>query len=339
MASPQADAFHMMVRQFRDATIGTSATLPTVEEMRAGAEMSMAMIGVAPTDVVVTERQLAGRRALRIDHGTARVPGLLLYLHGGAYVMNSIETHQKLVSGIVSASGVGAVVFDYRMAPEHPFPAAVDDALAAYRALLDEGVPASSIIVAGDSAGGGLTIALLVSARDTGLPQPAGAVVLSPWTDLEGVGVSMDANVGVDLMVERATMRSIGDIYLAGADVRSPLASPIYADLHGLARSSSRSGDMKYCSMIPPAWPSTLRTQESTSASTCSQRCNTCFRPVWGSCRRATTPSPASAPSSANASADHWRTRRLNICARLGFADASVEKSRPRRLSIHARLG
>lgn len=235
MASPQADAFHMMVRQFRDATIGTSATLPTVEEMRAGAEMSMAMIGVAPTDVVVTERQLAGRRALRIDHGTARVPGLLLYLHGGAYVMNSIETHQKLVSGIVSASGVGAVVFDYRMAPEHPFPAAVDDALAAYRALLDEGVPASSIIVAGDSAGGGLTIALLVSARDTGLPQPAGAVVLSPWTDLEGVGVSMDANVGVDLMVERATMRSIGDIYLAGADVRSPLASPIYADLHGLA--------------------------------------------------------------------------------------------------------
>lgn len=235
MASPQADAFHTMVRAFRDATIGTSATLPTVEEMRAGAEMSMAMIGVAPTDVVVTERQLAGRRALRIDHATARVPGLLLYLHGGAYVMNSIETHQKLVSGIVSASGVGAVVFDYRMAPEHPFPAAVDDALAAYRALLDEGVPASSIIVSGDSAGGGLTIALLVSARDAGLPQPAGAVVLSPWTDLEGVGVSMDANVGVDLMVERATMRAIGDIYLAGADVRSPLASPIYADLHGLA--------------------------------------------------------------------------------------------------------
>lgn len=235
MASPQADAFHTMVREFRDATIGVSATLPTVEEMRAGAEMSMAMIGVAPTDVVVTERQLAGRRALRIDHASGSAPGVVLYLHGGAYVMNSIETHQKLVSGIVSASGVGAVVFDYRMAPEYPFPAAVHDALAAYRALLDEGVPASSIIVAGDSAGGGLTIALLVSARDAGLPQPAAAVVLSPWTDLEGVGVSMDANVGVDLMVERATMRAIGDIYLAGADMRSPLASPIYADLHGLA--------------------------------------------------------------------------------------------------------
>ena len=235
MASPEAHAFHAMVRQFRDATIGTSATLPTVDEMRMGAEMSLAMIGVAPTDVVVTERQLAGRRALRIDHANGSAPGVMLYFHGGAYVMNSIETHQKLVSGIVSASGIGAIVFDYRMAPEHPFPAAVDDALAAYRALLDEGVPAASIIVGGDSAGGGLSVAMLVSARDAGLPQPAGAVVLSPWTDLEGVGVSMDTNAGVDLMVERATMRAIGDIYLGGADMRSPLASPIYADLHGIA--------------------------------------------------------------------------------------------------------
>ncbi len=235
MASPEADAFHELVRQFRDATIGTSATLPSVEDMRAGAEMTMAMVGVAPTDVVVTERQLAGRRALRIDHVRGSAPGVVLYLHGGAYVLNSIESHQKLASGIVSASGVGAVVFDYRMAPEYPFPTAVNDALSAYRALLEEGMPASSIIVSGDSAGGGLSVALLVSIRDAGLPQPAGAVLLSPWTDLEGVGETMLTNLGVDLMVQRETMFAIGAIYLNGADVRSPLASPIYADFHGLA--------------------------------------------------------------------------------------------------------
>lgn len=235
MASPQAEAFHELVRQFRDATIGTSSTLPTVEEMRAGAEMTMAMVGVAPTDVVVSERELAGRRALRIDHANGSAPGVLLYLHGGAYVMNSIETHQKLVSGMVSASGVGAVVFDYRMAPEHPFPAAVEDALAAYRALLDDGMPASSIIVAGDSAGGGLSVALLVSIRDAGLPQPAGAVLLSPWTDLEGVGETMVTNAAVDLMVQLETMFAIGAIYLNGTDPRTPLVSPIYADLRGIA--------------------------------------------------------------------------------------------------------
>jgi epsilon-lactone hydrolase len=235
MASPEADAFHAMVRQFRDATIGTSDTLPTIEEMRAGAEMTMQMIGVGPVGVVVTERELAGRRTLQLDPAGASTDHVVLYLHGGGYVMNTVDTHVKLGGGIGVAAGCRVLNFDYRMGPEDPFPAAVTDALAAYKALLDEGVPASSIVISGDSAGGGLTIATLVSARDAGLPQPAAAVVFSPWTDLEGIGASMDSNVGVDLMIERQTMFGVGQLYLAGADVRSPLASVIYADLHGIA--------------------------------------------------------------------------------------------------------
>jgi epsilon-lactone hydrolase len=235
MASPEANAFHAMVRGFRDATIGTSDTLPTIDEMRAGADMTMQMVGVARDGVVVSERTLAGRRTVQVDPAGARTDRVVLYLHGGGYVMNSIDTHTKIAGGLAAAAGCRGLVFDYRMAPEDPFPAAVDDALAAYRALLDEGIPASSIVVAGDSAGGGLTVAALVSASEAGLPQPAAAVLFSPWTDLEGVGASMDANLGVDLMIERATMSAVGQMYLAGADVRSPLASVIYADLTGLA--------------------------------------------------------------------------------------------------------
>ena len=237
MASPEADAFHAMVRQFRDATIGdldTSAP-PTIEMMRAGADATMAMIGVMPDGVVVTERTLAGRRALQLDPTGASTAHVLLYLHGGGYVMNTIETHQKLAAGLAKAAGCRAIVFDYRMGPEHPFPAAVDDAVSAYKALLDEGVPSANIVISGDSAGGGLTVATLVSARDAGLPQPAAMVLLSPWTDLEGLGASMDSKVGQDLMIDRATMVGVGQMYLQGSDVRSPLASPIYAELHDLA--------------------------------------------------------------------------------------------------------
>lgn len=237
MASPEADAFHEMVRQFRAATIGdlASAEPPSIEMMRAGAEASMSVVGIMPEGVVVSERTLAGRRTLQLDPVGASTDRVILYLHGGGYVMNTIDTHQKLASGLAKATGCRALVFDYRMAPEDPFPAAVDDALAAYRALLDEGVPAANIAISGDSAGGGLTVAVLVSARDAGLPQPAAAAMMSPWTDLEGVGASMDSMAGSDLMIDRAAMTGVGQMYLAGAPVRSPLASPIYADLHGLA--------------------------------------------------------------------------------------------------------
>jgi epsilon-lactone hydrolase len=150
-------------------------------------------------------------------------------------VMNSLRSHARLAGAIGHAAGCRVISFDYRMAPEHPFPAAVDDGLAAYRALLHLGYAPAQIAIAGDSAGGGLTLATLQAIRTAGLAQPAAAVVLSPWTDLEGTGVSMTSNTDRDLMIDGPAMTGVAAIYLAGADPRDPLAAPLYADYSGLA--------------------------------------------------------------------------------------------------------
>jgi acetyl esterase/lipase len=132
--------------------------------------------------------------------------------------------------------GTGAVVcsVDYRLAPEHPFPAAVDDALAGYRYLLAQGIRPESIVIAGDSAGGGLTVATLLAIKQAGEPQPAAAVCLSPWVDMEGLGDSRTARDSLDFMVHKAGLLYMAAQYLNGADPRTPLAAPLYGDLAGL---------------------------------------------------------------------------------------------------------
>jgi len=164
--------------------------------------------------------------------GSARAT--ILYLHGGGYTVGSIRTHRALVARLAAATGARALVIDYRLAPEHPFPAAVDDAVTAYRWLVESGVAPSGIVVAGDSAGGGLTVALLVALRDAGDPLPAAAVCISPWVDLACTGDSMATRAAADPMVQRAPLLSMAEAYLAGRDARTPLASPLYADLRGL---------------------------------------------------------------------------------------------------------
>jgi len=158
----------------------------------------------------------------------------ILYLHGGGYHAGSSHTHCALISSIAHAAGARALALDYRLAPEHPFPAAVEDALAAYRWLLGKGIPPERMAVAGDSAGGGLSLSLLVAARDAGEPMPATAVCLSPWTDLAGTGESWTANLGADLVIQRDKLLTSAEWYLGDADPRTPLASPLYADLRGL---------------------------------------------------------------------------------------------------------
>ncbi|HKD65547.1 MAG TPA: alpha/beta hydrolase [Candidatus Binataceae bacterium] len=158
----------------------------------------------------------------------------VLYLHGGGYTIGSIKTHRCLAGWVSRAAQARVLIIDYRLAPEHPFPAAVEDSVAAYRFMLDSGVKPSRAAVAGDSAGGGLTVAALLALRDAKLPQPAAAVCISPWVDMEGTGESMKTKADVDPMVGSANLADMAAAYLGGKDPKTPLASPLYADLRGL---------------------------------------------------------------------------------------------------------
>jgi acetyl esterase/lipase len=158
---------------------------------------------------------------------------VILYLHGGGYGLGSLETHRDLIARICRASRSSALALEYRLAPEHPFPAQLDDALAAYRWLLQQGTDPRKIVVAGDSAGGGLTLALLVKLRDSGDLLPAAAVCLSPWVDLEGLGESVDKNDRYDYISRRA-LAQYRKRFVDDDNVRNPLAAPLYADLRRL---------------------------------------------------------------------------------------------------------
>jgi acetyl esterase/lipase len=158
---------------------------------------------------------------------------VLLYLHGGGYSVGSIGSHREIVSRICIASGMRALAIDYRLAPEHPFPAQLDDALAAYRWLLENDVPSSNVVIAGDSAGGGLTLSTLLSLRDGRWPLPAAAVLISPWVDLEATGETMQTNERYDY-VSFDTLRVFAKRFVRDDQLRDPLASPLHADLQGL---------------------------------------------------------------------------------------------------------
>lgn len=159
---------------------------------------------------------------------------VLLYLHGGGYIVCGPSTHRFMVARLCRSAGTKALLIDYRLAPEHPFPAAVEDAEAAYRWLLATGVKPERIVVAGDSAGGGLTLALLLTLREAGLPMPAGAALLSPWTDLALTGWSMLTHAKADPMLRMDAAALGARHYLQGTLPTHPIASPVYADLTGL---------------------------------------------------------------------------------------------------------
>jgi epsilon-lactone hydrolase len=159
----------------------------------------------------------------------------LLYLHGGGYVIGSLDSHRHLAAEAGRAAGIAALALDYRLAPEHPFPAAVDDALASFRFLLGRGISPGRVALAGDSAGGGLVVAAMLAIREAGLPQPGCGWCISPWVDMEAIGETMTSKAAADPTVQRAGLLDMAKMYLSGADPRSPLAAPIYGDLSGLA--------------------------------------------------------------------------------------------------------
>ncbi|WP_328834084.1 alpha/beta hydrolase [Streptomyces sp. NBC_00252] len=195
------------------------------------------MLGSAPLpdDVRTRSVELGSVPALEVRAGAAAPTGVtVLYFHGGAYAIGSAAASVGLVSEIARRTAATALSVDYRLAPEHPFPAAVDDALTAYRALLDRGLRADSVAVTGESAGGGLALALLLAIRDAGLPQPSSATVLSPWADLTQSGATMASRAEADPALTPEALQIRAADYLAGADPRTALASPLFAELRGL---------------------------------------------------------------------------------------------------------
>ena len=162
-------------------------------------------------------------------------PGrVVLYLHGGGYVIGSPRSHRHLAAAIASAASASALLLDYRLAPEHPYPAAVEDATAAYRWLLDQAIVPGHIVIAGDSAGGGLTVATLLALREARVPLPAAGVCISPWVDLTCGGASYATKADADPIVRRAGVEQMAQAYLGATPPRTPLASPLFADLRGL---------------------------------------------------------------------------------------------------------
>ena len=160
--------------------------------------------------------------------------GTIVYLHGGGYTIGGLDSHTPMATHIALAAGCDLLLLDYRLAPEHRFPAAVDDAAAAYRWVLDRGTDPATVAVAGDSAGGGLTIATLLRLREDGTPLPRAAVAISPWADLELIEERSGEPADADPMVDDVALRWMRDMYLGEHDSGDPLATPLNGDLHGL---------------------------------------------------------------------------------------------------------
>jgi acetyl esterase/lipase len=187
-----------------------------------------------PADVTVAAAELGGVPTAEVTVDGIEPRHVVLYFHGGVYVMSDAFLAADLASQVGRRTQAKAISVDYRLAPEHPYPAAVDDALAAYEALLHNGIAPSDIAFAGESAGGGLAIATLVNARDHGLPLPAAAFVMSPYVDLTLAGPTMETKREVDPLLSRELLQPRVTDYTSGQDAALGLISPIFADLSGL---------------------------------------------------------------------------------------------------------
>ncbi len=204
-----------------------------IAEMRAGME-AFTTAAPLPEGVDFDPVDAGGVPAEWTRAAGASDDRVVLYFHGGGYVMGSVATHRGLTAGISRAAGARVLSVDYRLAPEHPYPAAVEDGVAAYRFLREQGVAPGQLAVAGDSAGGGLTIATLLALREVGEPLPACGVCISPWVDLTQGGESMETKADEDPLVGREVLQQMADAYVADGDPRAPTASPCFADLAGL---------------------------------------------------------------------------------------------------------
>ena len=232
MPSEGHDAIANMLRQIDGLRPNENGEFD-IASMRQGNEKMLAALPV-PDGVTFETTDADGIAATWINTANPHTERTLLYLHGGAYVVGSMKSHRALAARIAQASHTRGFAIDYRLAPEHPFPAAVEDTITAYRFLLNQGIPANKIAIGGDSAGGGLAIASMVALKDAGYPLPAAGIALSPWVDLEANGESMQTKANVDPLLQRDEVLMLAKLYLNGADPKHPHASPIHADLGDL---------------------------------------------------------------------------------------------------------
>lgn len=205
----------------------------TLAERRERLDEIGSAYGVAP-DIVFKAARIDG-----VETEWSAAPGsdgtrVLVFFHGGGYCSGSIRSHRSMASEAGRAAGVKALAVGYRLAPEHPYPAALQDAMAVYDALLADGVPARHVAVGGDSAGGNLALALILRLREAGKPLPACGWLVSPWTDLAMTGATLASKASVDPIISKPYLQELADAFLAGTDPKLPLVSPLYADLAGL---------------------------------------------------------------------------------------------------------
>jgi len=231
MVSLEAEAIRTRLKHSIDTTLPLKA--PRARR-RVEYEAALGRSGQLPAGVQVASVALGPLPAEWVRAPAAAPDRVLLYLHGGGYAMGSCASHRLLAATLSQVTGWQLLVLGYRLAPEHPFPAAVEDAIAAYRWLLARGMQPDHLVLAGDSAGGGLALATLVVLRDAGASLPAKAVLLSPWTDLALSGASLLTRAERDFVLTPDYLREEAEAYLGARNPRTPLASPLYADLHGL---------------------------------------------------------------------------------------------------------
>ena len=205
-----------------------------VDKMRDNFVQATKNFATPPTDVTVESVNVDGVPGEWLTAPDVDNDRVLLYLHGGGYVIGSTATHRGLTGSLSIAANCRVLSLDYRLAPEHKYPAAVEDATTAYRWLLNQGIAANKIAISGDSAGGGLTLATLLALKESGDELPGAAVPISPWTDMEGTGESMKTKVDLDPMVEPGGLMGMAKLYMGDGNYQAPTASPLHGDYSGL---------------------------------------------------------------------------------------------------------
>jgi monoterpene epsilon-lactone hydrolase len=230
MPSLRSSVFKLFVKYYLGPKFSVNRT---VEEHRKALE-SVSKLTLLPFGTKTELVSIDGITAEWVSAGNAMEDKIILYLHGGAYTFGSINTHRDIAARLSKYSGFRVLVIDYRLAPEYPYPAAIEDSTNAFRWLIKGGISPSDIAIAGDSAGGNLAVVTMLSLRDNGDPLPGSAVCFSPWTDLEGNGESYASNIDIDPMIKPEWLKHMASFYACDNDLKNPLISPIYANLKGL---------------------------------------------------------------------------------------------------------